>query len=93
MRLKKIVLPIISNCLSAASLFLMGVPVMDCSLLVMSKGILICYFKLHTFPPNLYAIPPKICFISVSFKLANDITKRWVLQAASVVIVVVSNYY
>ena len=65
---------------------------MDFFLLVMSKGILICYFKLHTFPPNLHAIPPKMLFISVSFKLAKDITKRWVLQAASVVIGVGSNY-
>lgn len=66
---------------------------MDFFLLVMSKGILICYFKLHTFPPNLHAIPPKMRFISVSFKLANGVTKRWVLQTASVVIAVVSNYY
>lgn len=56
-------------------------------LLVISKGIL--FPQTQYISPNLHAMSPKICFISVSLKLGNDITNHWVLQTASVNIVIV----
>lgn len=46
----------------------MGAPAMDFFLLVMSKGILICYLQLHTFPQSFMLFPPKytlfLCHLS-----------------------------